>query len=188
MPRLRPAQRSKLLSSNDARLSTRASLSYLREHIVTKAAGYSTLLKFLVVGAIGFVVNQFFLFLFYDTPLVWFLPESGAQAQIPFVTVGDVRLLVASVVAVEISIISNFLFHDRWTFRDRLRKSLPIRFGQFNLTSLGSPIISVTTINILTPNFGIHYFISNSIGIALGMSWNWVWNSQFIWRSRRQAG
>ena len=185
MPRLR-LERSKSLSGNGARLPTRASVSYLREHIRSKAGGYTTLLKFLVVGAIGFFVNQFFLFLLYDTPVLWFLPKAETQADVLFVTVGDVRLLIASIVAVEISIVSNFFFHDRWTFRDRQKKPLPIRFAQFNLTSLGSPVISVATINVLTPNFGIHYFISNSIGIALGMSWNWLWNTRLVWRSRDQ--
>lgn len=187
MPRQPLAQGGKSLSSNRAGLSTWASLNYVRERIRTKAAGYTTFLKFMVVGTIGFFVNQFFLFLLYDTPAAWFLPEAETEAKILFVTVGDVRLLIASIVAVEISIISNFLFHDYWTFRDRLKKPFLIRFGQFNLTSFGSPVISVTTINILTPTFGIHYFISNSIGIALGMSWNWLWNAQFIWRTRRQA-
>lgn len=187
MPRLRLAPRSRLLSSNGARLSIWASLNYLTKRIRTKATSHTTFLKFLVVGTIGYFVNQFFLFLFYDTPAAWFLPETDTQAKVLFVTVGDVRLLIASIVAVEISIISNFLFHDHWTFRDRLKKPLPIRFGQFNLTSFGSPVISVATINILTPNFGIHYLISNSIGIALGMSWNWLWNAQFIWRARGQA-
>jgi putative flippase GtrA len=185
MPRLR-LERSKSLSGNGARLPTRASVSYLREHIRSKAGGYTTLLKFLVVGAIGFFVNQFFLFLLYDTPVLWFLPKAETQADVLFVTVGDVRLLIASIVAVEISIVSNFFFHDRWTFRDRQKKPLPIRFAQFNLTSFGSPVISVATINVLTPNFGIHYFISNSIGIALGMSWNWLWNTRLVWRSRDQ--
>lgn len=185
MPRLR-LERSKSLSGNGARLPTRASVSYLREHIRSKAGGYTTLLKFLVVGTIGFFVNQFFLFLLYDTPVLWFLPKAETQADVLFVTVGDVRLLIASIVAVEISIVSNFLFHDRWTFRDRQKKPLPIRFAQFNLTSFGSPLISVATINVLTPNFGIHYFISNSIGIALGMSWNWLWNTRLVWRSRDQ--
>jgi len=185
MPRLR-LERSKSLSGNGARLPTRASVSYLREHIRSKAGGYTTLLKFLVVGAIGFFVNQFFLFLLYDTPVLWFLPKAETQADVLFVTVGVVRLLIASIVAVEISIVSNFFFHDRWTFRDRQKKPLPIRFAQFNLTSFGSPLISVATINVLTPNFGIHYFISNSIGIALGMSWNWLWNTRLVWRSRDQ--
>jgi len=186
MPRLRLDQRSKSPSASGARLPTRARVDYLREHIRSRAAGYTTLLKFLVVGTIGFFVNQFFLFLLYDTPVVWFLPKAESQADILFVTVGDMRLLIASIVAVEISIVSNFLFHDRWTFRDRQKKPLPIRFAQFNLTSFGSPLISVATINVLTPSFGIHYFISNSIGIALGMSWNWIWNTQFVWRSRGQ--
>jgi len=57
-----------------------------------------------------------------------------------------------------------------------------LRLLTFNITSIGSPIISVTTVNVLTPNFGINAYIANSIGIALGMSWNWMWNTRVIWR------
>jgi putative flippase GtrA len=144
-----------------------------------------TLGRFLVVGAIGYLVNQFCLFLFYDTHILWFLPEKDVQKDIGVLTIGDSRLLIASIAAVEISIVSNFLWHDRWTFRDRVRKPLYVRFAQFNMTSLGSPIISTTTLNVLTPHFGVNYLVANSIGIMLGVTWNWLWNTRFIWRRKR---
>lgn len=147
----------------------------------------TTFMKFLVVGAIGYVVNQLTLFLGYDTPLLWFLPEQGTALRTPLFTHTDIRLFIATVLGVEAAIISNFTWHERWTFRHRDRsKPRLLRFAQFNTTSIGSPIISVTTVNILTPTFGISPYIANSLGIVLGLSWNWLWNTQLVWRARRE--
>jgi hypothetical protein len=62
--------------------------------------GSFTLGRFLVVGAIGYLVNQFCLFLFYDTPMLWFLPDKDVQADIGMLTIGDSRLLIASIAAI----------------------------------------------------------------------------------------
>ena len=162
-------------------------LATWRDHVAARLAGSSTFIKFSIVGTIGYLVNQFFLYLLYDSPAFPFLPEKDTSARIVFFTHPDVRLLIATVVAVEVSILSNFLWHNLWTFSDRGRR-LPIllRFVTFNITSIGSPIISVTTVNVLTPHYGINAYIANSIGVALGMTWNWVWNTQLIWRKGKE--
>src|SRR3990170_6144746 len=142
----------------------------------------ATFIKFLIVGGVGYLVNQGTLFLLYDSPLSSILPAKGTDFDFIFFKHADIRLLIASVLAVEASIVSNFLWHERWTFlgRDR-RSSLPVRFLTFNFTSIGSPIISVATVNVLTPNFGVNPYIANTIGIGLGTAWNWTWNSRIIW-------
>jgi len=107
------------------------------------------------------------------------LPRGPATLVGPF----DSRLLLASVIAVEISIVVRFALNDRWTFQDRRRKSLTARFYQHNLGSLGSPIISLAAVNILTPLLGLSYLIANSLGILLGLSWNWLWSIRVVWVS-----
>ncbi len=139
-------------------------------------------MKFLVVGGVGYLVNQFVLFLFYDSPLSFFLPGKGTDLDLFFLTLSDTKLLIASVIAVETAIASNFYWHQRWTFRDRdQRRSLPVRFLAFHCTSIGSPVISLAAVNVLTPVFGITPYISNTIGICLGAVWNWTWNTLVIW-------
>lgn len=158
-----------------------------RDFAVARLAASSTFIKFSIVGAVGYLVNQFFLYVVYDSPALPFLPEKDTNARIVFFTHPDVRLLIATVVAVELAILSNFLWHNLWTFSDRSRR-LPmlLRLVTFNITSIGSPIISVTTVNVLTPNFGVNAYIANSIGIALGMTWNWMWNTRLIWRKGKE--
>ena len=148
------------------------------------------LVRFLVVGGIGYLVNQVMLFLLYDSPVSFGLPPRGDDWQVAFVHVRDSSLLIASVVAVETAIVSNFLWHHIWTFADRSTTGLAARFLRFNLTSLGSPAISLFCTNTLTPFFGVNYLVANSIGIVLGTTWNWLWASKVIWKrkTRPSAG
>lgn len=147
----------------------------------------STLVKFLIVGGIAYLINQFALFLLYDTSLFWFLPAKDTAAGFLLFTHPDLRLLLSSILAVEVAIIFQFNSHERWTFRDRVRPGWgPFRFLKFNLTSAGSPIIIVVTINTLTPVFGISPYLSNTIGILAGVTWNWTMNTLVIWPRRQE--
>lgn len=143
------------------------------------------LLRFLLVGGIGYFVNQGVLYLLYDAPLFAWLPPQGADWTTPWFNIRDIRLLIASAAGVEAAIISNFTWHHWWTFAGGSDTRLYLRFLRFNLTSLGSPAISLLMTNTLTPYFGVHYFIANSIGILMGTTWNWLWASRVIWRRQR---
>ncbi len=139
------------------------------------------------MGSFGFLVNQSLLFLFYDSPALWFLPAKDTSLTILSVTHTDVRLLIAIAAGVEAAILSNFFWHNVWTFTDRTdRLPLMLRFVTFHLTSIGSPIISGTTVAVLAPKFGVNVYLANSLGIALGMIWNWFWNAQVIWRKNKE--
>ena len=142
----------------------------------------STLVKFMIVGGIAYLINQSVLFLLYDTSLFWFMPAKDTAAGFLLFTHPDIRLLLASILAVEVAIIFQFNAHERWTFRDRVRQGRGlVRFLKFNLTSVGSPIIIVVTVNTLTPMFGISPYISNTIGVLGGVTLNWTMNTLVIW-------
>jgi len=142
----------------------------------------TTFIKFLIVGGIGYLVNQVVLFVVYDSPLLAVLPEKGSDFDLVVITHPDVRLLIASVAAVESAVISNFFFHERWTFRRRDRRSpVPVRFLKFNGMSIGSPLITFVAVNTMTPLLGVSPYIANTVGIGLGAIWNWVWNNYVIW-------
>ena len=148
----------------------------------------TTLAKFLVVGGIAFLINEAALFLFYDSPVFWFLPSKESSIDLG-IWDPEVRLLIASVLAVEVAIVFQFNSHERWTFRHRRRKGwIVARFAKFNLSSIVSPMVSVATVNLLTPvirdevGLGpIAPYVSNAIGVGFGFSWNWVLNSTVIW-------
>lgn len=144
------------------------------------AIARSTLARFLVVGGVSYVVNQVLLMVLYD----------GAFASLPRGEEGlgnafDLPLLLASIIALEVSILVRFALNDRWTFRDRRTKSFAVRFYQSNFTSFGAPLICLAAVNILTPYFGVSYLISNSLGILLGLAWNWFWSIRLVWATGR---
>ncbi|HEY5601074.1 MAG TPA: glycosyltransferase [Patescibacteria group bacterium] len=151
-----------------------------------RARQSAIMIKFLVVGTIGFLINSALLYLLYDGVLGdLFLPTKGTSMNFILGTHPDIRLLASSIIAVESSILSNFILHEKWTFRRRPQKGfIGKRFIEFNITSIGSPIISVATVNVLTTVFGIFYLFSNAIGVLLGLSWNYIWNTRVIWSAK----
>jgi putative flippase GtrA len=148
----------------------------------------TTLIKFMIVGGIGFVILQAITLLVYETGF-GFLPDKEARADLLVYTSKDIRLLVASIVAVEAAIFVQFNSHERWTFRRRKQDgNLLVRFAKFNLSSAAAFVTIVTTVNILTPEFGWSPYIANIVGVALGFIWNWTINTLIIWpRQRREA-
>ncbi len=159
----------------------------------------TTFVKFVIVGSVGFVIFQFFLFLVYDSPVFWFLPSQDTSLDLGLFTLSDVRLLIASIVAVAIAIIFQFNLHERWTFRWRPRAGwIGQRFVKFQVSSIMSPIIVVVTVNTLTPVlrsaagdgnfiFTMAPYISSAVGVLLGFTWNWTLNSLIIWPHQRKA-
>lgn len=154
---------------------------------MTKLRGSTTFIRFAIVGTFGFLVGVSFLYLLYDSPAFPFLPDKSTTVALPFGLEAEPRLAIATVVALEASILSNFLWHNVWTFRDRTgRLPMARRFVIFNLTSIGSPLIQFVTVNALTPNFGVSPYLALALGVALGMTWNWLWNAQVIWRKGKE--
>lgn len=140
----------------------------------------STLARFLVVGGASFVVNQ---------ALLAFLYEGAFSSLRGSSVLGlDAALLLASLLAVEVSILVRFALNDCWTFRGHSAKPFRRRLIESNLSSLGSPVISLACVNLLTPLFGVSYLITNSLGIALGLGWNWLWSRHVVWRAAADAG
>jgi dolichol-phosphate mannosyltransferase len=88
----------------------------------------------------------------------------------------------ASFVAVEIAIVSNFVFNDSWTFKDNKNANPWLhRLLSFNALCVGGLIINVAVLGILS-SFGLYYMISNLCGIFVAMSWNFLSNRKLTWK------
>jgi putative flippase GtrA len=148
----------------------------------------SAFAKFVLVGVAAYLVNQAGLFVFYDLPVLWFLPGKDTRVDFGIIAHPDILLLIASMVAVQLSIIFKFFAHDQWTFKDRSRGSPLVRFGQFNVSCFASLTVTVATVNTLTPIFGISPYISNTIGVLAAFVFNWLLSSYLIWPRRQRAG
>jgi len=148
-----------------------------------------TFLSFLIVGGMAFIVTEVMLFLAYDSPLLWFLPEKDTEFGIAGVEHPDIRLLIASALAVEIAIVFKFLAYENWTFRDRQRPaSLLVRFLQLNAASLLGAAVTVAVVNVLTTMLGLSPYVSTPAGVLVAFMLNWVASSSVIWPEHEQEG
>ncbi|HSX16776.1 MAG TPA: GtrA family protein [Patescibacteria group bacterium] len=123
----------------------------------------SDFIRFCIVGALGFVINFIILTLLYKV--------LGSP------------LFISQIIAAEIALFSNFMFHHHWTYKaSKVRKTLTKLIVQFHLTSwvavIGSALIVSAGVNILH----LHYFPALVISAGLAMMWNFGWSKFVIWR------
>ncbi|MCQ1536904.1 glycosyltransferase family 2 protein [Methanosarcina sp. KYL-1] len=95
--------------------------------------------------------------------------------------------LTASAVAIELSIINNFIWNDIWTFKppENLsphRESRFHRFLSFQCVSIASLLINMGILYSLTDFLGVYYMISNFIGILVVFFWNYFVNRNLTWK------
>ncbi len=117
--------------------------------------------RFAVVGGSGVGVNGLLLFLLHG--------------------VAAVPLIPAVVLAVELTIMYNYLLHEVWTFaRGRLSVR---RFAQFNVTALGALAVNTGCVWLLA-GVGLHYLLANLVGIAAALAINFTISTTWIWGDR----
>lgn len=126
----------------------------VRQRDAVPAGAYSTLrrwLKFNFVGGIGI----------------------GVQFATLFVLKGLFHLdyLLATAVGVEAAVVHNFIWHEQFTWSDRVhpswRTSIP-RFLRFNLTTGAVSILgNLVLMRVLVGEAQINYLVANAIAIAL---------------------
>jgi putative flippase GtrA len=135
----------------------------------TLSRRYAGPLRFGLVGLSGVVIN---------TAVLWALVQG---MRLP--------VLLASVLATEAAIVSNFLLNDRWTFRaTTLRHSFLQRLLRFNGVALGGMAISTVTLAMLTIYGDLHLLVSNLFAVGAAMSWNYGVNSRWTWSRQAAAG
>lgn len=94
------------------------------------------------------------------------------------------EMLTAALVAIECSIISNFLLHDRWTFASSSRVTLR-RFGMFQGISTVGMVIQMLTFFILVTMVGNRYdLLVYPVGILVAFVWNYLGNRHITWRTK----
>ena len=125
----------------------------------------SNILRFALVGISGIVVNM---------GILWGLTELAGM-----------YYLYSSAVAIETSIITNFLLNDFWTFGGeaghRMGRRIH-RFLSFQVVSLGGLAVNMAVLFIGKEIFGIYYLVANLLGILAGFVWNYLVNRHLTWR------
>lgn len=144
--------------------------------------------KFAFVGGVGTLVQLLSL-----TLLRIALPEFSFL----FLT----KFLLATLLSIELAIVSNFVWNNLWTFSDRKLEpnQIPSKFVQFNLASMGSILIQLVINSLGELTFGlkplfklplIGFSIDTGLifaitGIAIGLFWNFFAYNKFIWKKKK---
>jgi len=123
-------------------------------------AYFRSFIKFNIVGLTGVFVNE---------GLLIALQSSG------------VYLLTASSIAIEVSILSNFVLNDFWTFRDRRSGHLAVRLVKFNLLMLVGLVVNLAIIYAATSYFGIAAALANLGGIAAAFLLRYALSVKYAW-------
>lgn len=121
---------------------------------------FSSFIKFAIVGTIGIVVNEALL--------------------ISIQSIG-VYYLYADAVAIEASILSNFVLNDLWTFKNRRSGRASVRLLKFNLLMLAGLVVNLAVVAVGTGYFGMAAAISNLIGIAVAFLVRYALSTRYAW-------
>ncbi|WOF17123.1 glycosyltransferase family 2 protein [Methanoplanus sp. FWC-SCC4] len=125
---------------------------------------WKKIFKFAAVGISGIFVN---------VGLLYFLTEYFG-----------IFYLISSLIAIETSIITNFILNDLWTFKgneSRFSKKWH-RFVSFQFVSVMGVLINMGILWALTEFAGLYYVISNLFGIGAAFAWNFLVNRNITWK------
>lgn len=128
------------------------------------------LFKFMLVGGLGAILNTVLLWLFTDTIKIYYV--------------------LSSLCAIELCILVQFVINDRWTFQDRkttTANQLLHRLLLSNMWRSGGVLVNIGILWMLTEFGGIHYLVSNGIGILAAFLFNYILESTFTWRDSREG-
>ncbi|MBZ5681838.1 MAG: GtrA family protein [Acidobacteriia bacterium] len=126
-------------------------------------------LRFNLVGGIGIVVQFVALFL--------------------LKSILHLDYLTATALAVETAVLHNFLWHERYTWADRVqpswRRSL-VRFLRFNLTTGAVSIVgNLALMRVMVGVGQMNYLVANGIAIALCSLANFLVSEEWVFEETR---
>ncbi len=138
-------------------------------HMLFSTSDYRVF-KFMCVGLSGVIVNLGMLHLLYGMLM---LP-----------------LFLAGFIAIESSIVNNFVWNSVWTFRLKVRKNTLkdslIRLLKYHVAVGVGALVNYIVLLVLVKIAGLNYILSNIIGIGLGAIANYLLSDRFVWRICRR--
>jgi dolichol-phosphate mannosyltransferase len=117
--------------------------------------------NFCIVGAIGIVVNQ---------GLLWFLTE-----------IFGIYYLYSALMSIEMSILSNFILNDHFTFGGE-KRDVASRLLKYNLTCIVGSVLNYILLWVFTDLLHVYYLISNLLGIVIAFAWNYSVSVKWVWK------
>jgi dolichol-phosphate mannosyltransferase len=154
-------------SAGQSKLNPGQQLDYLKHlfSLMARTGELAMLIKFMLVGLSGVVVNE---------GVYWLLTRLGGLAAYDWLAV---------IIGIEVSIITNFILNDTFTFaKRRAGKSFLGRLLKFNLICIAGAVIQWGLFMLFTRVFGVYDLLSNFVGIVVAFLWNYFVNRNWTWR------
>jgi Predicted membrane protein len=124
----------------------------------------SNKIRFLFIGALGFVVNYLSLGLFFDLM--------------------KLSILISQIIGVELAVIVTFIGNNYWTFKGHQNKSMVNKFIKFQISALGGVLINSGIVISTVQYLHFYYGISLIIGSLVGLIWNYTLYKKFVFRTK----
>ena len=160
-----------LRTKGTSKLNFGQQIEYLKHiwSLMRRKGEHWRFLKFVAVGLSGVVVNQ------------------GVLALVTLLTNWNKH--VAEIPGIEVSIITNFILNDRFTFADRRtgqKKSYINRLVKFNLICVIGALINIGIYSLILGISGYDSLgwrlLANFIGIIIAFLWNYLVNTIWTWK------
>lgn len=123
--------------------------------------------KYCSVGIVGIAINSIVLF--------------------SLTSVIGMFYILSAAIAHEVSIISNFLINNRWTFKGLTKSndtpSVIKRALRYNVLKIGGIMMSIFLLFIFTEILSINYIIANIMSISVGVVWGYTTSISMVWRN-----
>jgi dolichol-phosphate mannosyltransferase len=155
--------------SGNSKASWQEGVTYLRRLLELRIEPrWRRLAEFAAVGAVGVAVNTAVLVLLMREVHVWYL--------------------IASLVACQIAVLSNFALTERLVFRGvRRTKSLLVRFASYLLLNDASLLISGPLLLLLVSGLGMDVLFANALTLALLVLGRFAIADSYIWGGKSLA-
>lgn len=146
-----------------SKLSLKDVLEFIKcVYLLNPQSSPRKVVRFTKVGLVGSVVNL---------GVLYFLK-----------TYSPVSLVVCSLIAIEISIISNFIFHNLYTFKNtNAKKPIAVRMFRYNAASVLTALLTVLVFHLLVSYLNIFYLSAQFIAICVSFVANYLISNRFVW-------
>jgi dolichol-phosphate mannosyltransferase len=155
----------------ESKVTPRVYLDYLAHlmRLRLAAPGTARFARFIAAGMSGVVVDMALLFLLSDPrALGW-------------------NLTLGKLVAAEVAILNNFLWNDRFTFRDAAQKAPRAaerlgRLMRFNAICGAGLALHIVLLHLQIELLGLDRYLANAAAIVLVAAWNYLLSVKLGWR------
>jgi len=131
------------------------------------AYGKHDKVRFIIVGAVGFVANFLGLALFFGLL--------------------NLPILVAQVISVELAILVTFAGNNYWAFDGHGHIPLVRKLWRFHASALTGMAINSAVVVGLVRFLGVYYGLALAAGSTVALVWNYVLYKRFVFRARPKS-